>query len=239
MASSQKITCCSCSTSSSSSSSSPSSSSSFSFSTTPKWLCGEPKQWTAKKTEEKNALLDGLIMTTDPKTDFWQRTHYGFQRDNGHFRYVPVSLSDFEVYMSFTGTYTSLYDQAGIMMRIDENNWMKCGVEFFDKKPHISAVVTNNGFSDWSVVTLDEKTTMPLTVSLKLVRVSAEAIELHYTLGDYKQNKTKFDMFRMCHLPGDKIMVGQISASPNEKEGFKVQFGPLTCLQNVSKVVHT
>ncbi len=26
----------------------------------------------------------GLILKTEPNTDFWQRTHYGFERDNGH-----------------------------------------------------------------------------------------------------------------------------------------------------------
>ena len=27
---------------------------------------------------------NGLEIFTDAKTDFWQRTHYGFQRDDGH-----------------------------------------------------------------------------------------------------------------------------------------------------------
>jgi hypothetical protein len=29
-------------------------------------------------------LGNGLEIFTDEKTDFWQRTHYGFQRDDGH-----------------------------------------------------------------------------------------------------------------------------------------------------------
>ena len=27
-----------------------------------------------------------------------------------------------------------LYDQAGLMVRLDEKNWLKCGSEFFDGK---------------------------------------------------------------------------------------------------------
>ena len=33
---------------------------------------------------QKFRVGNGLEIWTDPGTDFWQRTHYGFRNDNGH-----------------------------------------------------------------------------------------------------------------------------------------------------------
>jgi regulation of enolase protein 1 (concanavalin A-like superfamily) len=88
-------------------------------------------------------------MTTDQKTDFWQKTHYGFERDSGHFLGVSVS-EEFTARVRVQGEFRSLYDQAGLMLRIDETRWIKTGVEFTDGERFLSTVVTN-GSSDWSV----------------------------------------------------------------------------------------
>ena len=35
--------------------------------------------------EPQHTLEDGILkLTCETKTDFWQRTHYGFRLDNGH-----------------------------------------------------------------------------------------------------------------------------------------------------------
>ena len=31
-----------------------------------------------------------IVITTDPLTDCWQRTHYGFQKDNAHALVLPL-----------------------------------------------------------------------------------------------------------------------------------------------------
>ena len=41
---------------------------------------------------------DRVIITTDPGSDFWQRTYYGFQNDNAH----VLLNSTKEPYFSFT-----------------------------------------------------------------------------------------------------------------------------------------
>ena len=59
-----------------------------------------------------------LHLTTKEKTDFWQQTFYGFERDNGHAYLTPVS-GDFTASVTVCGDYQQLYDQAGLMLRID------------------------------------------------------------------------------------------------------------------------
>src|SRR5512142_647926 len=87
------------------------------------------------------AGADCLTVTTAPKSDFWRKTHYGFTRDNGHFFYQEVR-GDFAVTVRVDGQYKDLYDQAGLMLRVNEENWIKTGIEFFDNHQHASAVVT-------------------------------------------------------------------------------------------------
>jgi regulation of enolase protein 1 (concanavalin A-like superfamily) len=107
------------------------------------WL-SPPKRW----------RLDGssLTCTADPKTDFWRKTSYGYIADNGHFYYRLIS-GDFTTVVKVSGQYHDLYDQAGLMARIDAENWMKCGVEFVDGHQNMSIVYTRDfsSWGDWSL----------------------------------------------------------------------------------------
>jgi regulation of enolase protein 1 (concanavalin A-like superfamily) len=62
----------------------------------------EPRRW--------QALPEGIQLTTDGGTDFWRHTHYGFVRDNGHFRFDTVHR-DFELEVTIAGDYQEQYDQ--------------------------------------------------------------------------------------------------------------------------------
>jgi uncharacterized protein len=64
---------------------------------------------------------DGNTVTTDPDTDFWRTTHYGFVRDTGHILGVDKA-GDFELTVTFSGDYREQYDQAGIAIRLDGEN---------------------------------------------------------------------------------------------------------------------
>lgn len=93
---------------------------------------------------------EGLIINTDPETDFWQRTHYGFKRDNGHCLLTELDKG-FSVAARFEFEPKNPYDQSGLMVRIDKNNWIKVSTEYEDEEiSKLGAVVTNLGFSDWS-----------------------------------------------------------------------------------------
>ena len=67
------------------------------------------------------------------KTDFWRKTFYGYVNDNGHFLHLPAQ-GEFMFQARVSGNYSQLYDQAGLMVRLDERNWLKCGSEFFEGK---------------------------------------------------------------------------------------------------------
>lgn len=107
------------------------------------WL-NEPRNW--------NVENGVLTLKTEANTDFWQTTFYGFRRHSGHARLQAVS-GDFTASVVVRGDYRELYDQAGLMLIIDETHWLKTGIEFTDGLMHFSVVVTN-GTSDWSVIPL-------------------------------------------------------------------------------------
>jgi len=93
---------------------------------------------------------DQLVVRTKPKTDYWRKTFYDYVTDNGHFFFLQVA-GDFTLESRVVGKYATLYDQAGLMVRIDNNNWLKCGLELVDGIGHASVVVTRD-YSDWSTV---------------------------------------------------------------------------------------
>lgn len=91
-----------------------------------------------------------LIVHSRPKTDFWRKTFYGYITDNGHFLHLRAD-GNFTFEARVNGRYAALYDQAGLMVRVNPENWMKCGTEFFDGKRHASVVFTRE-FSDRSTM---------------------------------------------------------------------------------------
>ena len=65
------------------------------------WL-NEPPEWTDED--------DTLSVVTGAKTDFWRKTHYGFIRDDGHFRHAAAP-DDFERQRGVPRPdYQALYD---------------------------------------------------------------------------------------------------------------------------------
>lgn len=95
--------------------------------------------------------LFGMEIKTATKTDYWQRTHYGFRFHNGHHFYIDVA-GDWVLSTTVRSNPNSKYDQAGLMVRISESCWLKTSVEFQPGggPSQLGAVVTNSGFSDWS-----------------------------------------------------------------------------------------
>lgn len=168
------------------------------------WL-HEPRRWEANG--------DELTVTADAKTDFWRTTHYGFVRDNGHCYGVEVT-GDFVATVTVRGRYRDQYDQAGLMVRLDETTWLKTGVEFVEGIPLASVVVTRN-FSDWSVMPLPSEMR---DLHLRLIRQGG-AIEVRAAADDGEEM-----MLRLAYLTEEPaVRVGPMCAAP-DGDGFDVTF---------------
>lgn len=131
------------------------------------WL-NEPERWTAQG--------DSLDIVTDKATDFWRKTHYGFCRDSGHFlgfRTAQAFTAELRVQCDFQ----ALYDQAGIMVRVDAEHWVKAGIEFSDGRAMLSSVLTS-GQSDWATAPYEHDAGdfwMRVTVADDVLRLQASA----------------------------------------------------------------
>lgn len=165
----------------------------------------EPTKW-----EIKN---NSLTMNVTPQSDYWRISHYGFTVDDAPFLYT-LRGGEFEVKVKVTGDYTARFDQAGLMLRIDHENYIKAGIEFVDGKYNLSTVVTHHT-SDWSIIALDRP--VPF-VWIKAVR-RLDAIEVFYSFDD-----VTYTLMRNAWMPDNHpIMVGVMAACP-DGNGFKARF---------------
>lgn len=165
----------------------------------------EPDVWSVEN--------DVLEMQVTAQTDFWRQTHYGFTVDDGPFYYTVVG-GEFEVKVKVTAGYIARFDQAGLMLRIDHENYVKFGIEYVDGIQNISAVVTHKT-SDWSVIPQEKP--LPF-IWLKAVR-RLDAVQLFFSFDD-----KIYTMMRTLYMPDNcPMQVGPVGASP-DGNGFKAVF---------------
>ena len=93
----------------------------------------EPESWAVEN--------GNLTMDVTPQSDYWRISHYGFTVDDAPFIYTTRG-GEFEVKVKISGEYKTRFDQAGLMLRIDKENYIKTGIEFVDGKYNLSTVVT-------------------------------------------------------------------------------------------------
>ncbi len=104
--------------------------------------------WTTPPAQVERRNGD-LLVTAASGSDAWRHTSYGFVHDTEHALLVPFAHGT-AVEVDFTADFSGQFDQAGIFLSIDDENWVKAGVELSDGVPQVGAVVTR-GKSDWSV----------------------------------------------------------------------------------------
>lgn len=167
---------------------------------------------------EQSLVTDERIeIITQPVTDLWQRTYYGFRNDN-----APVlQMETEEAYFSFTvkTEFESKwrFDQCGIVLYLNSDNWIKASIEFENEEyQRLGSVVTNLGYSDWAT------TDIPASIKSMWYRLSRResdyCIECSTDGQDWKQ-------MRICHLHegAGKIAFGVYACSP-ERSSFKATF---------------
>jgi regulation of enolase protein 1 (concanavalin A-like superfamily) len=180
-----------------------------------RWL-GEPKCWSI------DPQASSLLIETAPQTDFWCRTHYGFVADNGHFLYREVAAPlDFRARVRAFPRHQ--YDQAGLLLRVDPNCWIKTSVEFEPDEPNrLGVVVTNQGYSDWSTQPIAKD----LTTLWYRMQVRGADVVVEYSL-----DGETWHHLRTTHLLGvhtsTPLLCGIYACSP-QNAGFRAEF---TCFQ--------
>jgi uncharacterized protein len=148
----------------------------------------------------------------------------------GHLRYRDVK-GDFTAEISFLGTYEELYDQAGMMVRIDDRNWLKAGIEFVDRRRMLSVVVTRE-FSDWSTAPEPNDAGW---ISLRISR-HGEAMRVEWSPSGARPS---YRLMRLAYLPPALVVkVGPMCCSP-QRGGFAVRFRDFSIGPPISSELHT
>ena len=173
---------------------------------------GEPTRWTV------DVNRGCLRVEPDAATDFWQRTHYGFRVDNGHFLFAEVA-GDFVLTTHVRFEPVHQYDQAGLMVRLSADCWLKTSVEYEPgAMSRLGVVVTNHGYSDWSMQDIPSDRR---AIWLRVRRTDADY------LVEASADGTDWTQLRVAHLQEDtrgrRVQAGLYACSPRGT-GFVAEF---------------
>lgn len=161
-----------------------------------------------------------IFITTSEGTDFWQRTHYGFSRDNGHALLHSIP-TDFEMTVKTRYDYQNQYDQCGLLVRIDALNWIKVSAESEDsERNRLGSVVTNLGYSDWATTDIDAH------IGEMWYRIVCKENDF---IIENSQDGIIWSQLRIAHLHSRQrpLNIGIYACSPKES-GFQAEFSELS-----------
>ncbi|WP_289183479.1 DUF1349 domain-containing protein [uncultured Dubosiella sp.] len=158
-----------------------------------------------------------IEITTAPGTDLWQKTYYHFANDNAPVLQWTTEERFFSFVVKTEFHTTHRFDQCGIVVYLDSENWLKASVEYENEVfGHLGSVVTNQGFSDWATT-----------------EISAAIHSVWYRLSRRKDDfrvecsfdGVTFSQMRVCHLANatDTIRFGIYACSP-EDSSFTARF---------------
>jgi uncharacterized protein len=169
-----------------------------------------------------------LTIRPDAETDYWQRTHYGFQPDNGHLLYAEMR-GDFVLSTRVHSEPAHQYDQAGLMVRLSPDCWLKTSVEYEPDEPNrLGAVITNSGWSDWSTQDFpDDVHALSLRVRREDGTDKGGTYIVEYALDEELGGNAQWTQIRLARLLEDDgqtpILCGLYACSP-KGAGFSASF---------------
>lgn len=181
-----------------------------------------------KSTREPNSFKienDKIEIITKPRTDLWQRTYYHFRNDNAPVYQMETEEKHFSfvVKTEFKDS-NQRFDQCGIVLYLDSENWLKASVEYENEKfQHLGSVVTNHGYSDWATTVID--------ASVKSMWYRLSRREEDYCI-ECSNDGIHFEQMRVCHLHEGKgkIQFGIYACSP-ENSSFKAVFRDMELME--------
>ncbi len=181
----------------------------------PVWI-REPKQ--VSVTEDKVEVI------TEPGTDLWQRTYYGFQNDNAPVLQARTGERYFSFVVRTRFESKHRFDQCGVVMYLDSENWFKASIEYENEEfQRLGSVVTNHGFSDWAT------TDIPAEFKEMWYRFSRR--ESDYCV-ECSRDGINFKQMRIFHMweGAGEIAFGIYACSP-EQSSFKASFTDMEMME--------
>ncbi len=172
--------------------------------------------WTREPKNKK--ITENIVeIITESNTDLWQRTYYGFKNDNAPILQIETEEKYFSFIVKTQFESKNRFDQCGIAMYLDSENWLKASIEYEnDKYQRLGSVVTNEGYSDWA--------TTDISADIKEMWYRFSRRESDYCI-ENSIDGVNFKQMRICHINkgANKIRFGIYACSP-EKSSFKATF---------------
>lgn len=172
--------------------------------------------WT-REPKNKTITENTVEIITESNTDLWQRTYYGFKNDNAPILQIETEEEYFSFIVKTQFESKNRFDQCGIAMYLDSENWLKASIEYEnDKYQRLGSVVTNEGYSDWA--------TTDISADIKEMWYRFSRRESDYCI-ENSIDGVNFKQMRICHINkgANKIRFGIYACSP-EKSSFKATF---------------
>lgn len=173
-------------------------------------------KWTRKPLDYKieNNYIE---IITRPHTDLWQRTYYHFRNDNAPVLQMKTSEKFFSFVVKTEFNSQQRFDQCGIVMYLNSENWLKASIEYENKEfQHLGSVVTNHGYSDWATTVIDAN------IKSMWYRLSRRNDDFCI---ECSKDGIHFSQMRVCHIYEaiDEIQFGIYACSP-EDSSFQAIF---------------
>jgi len=173
---------------------------------------------------------DLISITTEPATDLWQRSYYGFRNDNAPALQIESDQNfTFKAKASFN--YANRFDQCGLLIYLDHDNWFKASIEYENKTiSRLGSVVTNLGYSDWATSDIS----LPNHIWYRLSRRGPDF------LIESSLNGETFEQMRIFHLHilGDTTEDMGKSTFPQSAQKV-ISFGVYACSPSTSSFTAT
>ncbi len=158
-----------------------------------------------------------IEIITEPHTDLWQRTYYHFRNDNAPILQMRTSERYFSFVVKTSFESKRRFDQCGVAMYLDSENWLKASVEYENEEfGHLGSVATNHGYSDWATTEID--------ASVKSMWYRLSRREEDFRI-ECSQDGLRFSGMRICQMwdAVGEISFGIYACSP-EDSSFKASF---------------
>ena len=148
-------------------------------------------KWT-RKPKDFTISEDKIEVITNPHTDLWQRTYYHFRNDNAPVLQIKTSKKMFSFIVKTEFETKVRFDQCGVVMYLDSENWLKGSIEYENEKfQHLGSVVTNKGYSDWATTEID--------AGIKSMWYRFSRREDDYCI-ECSEDGINYKQMRICHM---------------------------------------